>query len=235
MVFLDDLQWADGATLDVLGYVCRSWAKDGVPLLLLTTIREEDLDKNNLGRWLSSLGRELPVTRLRLAPMREKDVGNLLRLIAVTTGPDPGATSGGNSEQLARWLWEESEGHPLFLAQILDVLLDRGVLAEHVGPDSRRETVLSKEDFDEEGLRGLLPAGLRELIRDKVRPLSADASDVLTAGAVAGQVLRVQGDVTGRRRRGGGMDCRRSTNWSPPACWRRAATPSAGAYSFAHD
>jgi hypothetical protein len=36
-------------------------------------------------------------------------------------------------KRLGRWLREESDGHPLFLAQILGVLLERRVLAERAG------------------------------------------------------------------------------------------------------
>ena len=187
VVFLDDVQWADGATLDALRYACRSWARDGVPVLLLATVREEDLGEGAFGGWSSSLGRELPVRRITLAPIDENDIHNLLRLIAGATQPGANGTRQEDVQRVGRWLWDETDGHPLFLAQIVGVLLDRGVLAERAGYDGRTEVVLFGEGFDEAELRGLIPAGLRELVRDKLRPLPATAADVLAAGAVLGR------------------------------------------------
>ena len=238
VVFMDDLQWADGATLDALSYACRSWARDGVPLLLLLTVREEGLRKNGLGRWLSSLERELAVRRLALSPMDEGDVHSLLRLIAGTTGPDESGTRREDLEHVGRWLLKESEGHPLFLAQILGILVERGVLVEHVGSDGRTEVALSEGRFDEDALRGLVPAGLRELILDKLRPLAADASDILAAGAVLGrgfgfdELLRVAGvgETEGIAALDGLVSARLLEEGGTPS----VGFPS-GAYSYTHD
>ena len=185
VVFLDDLQWSDRATLDALRYACRSWTREGVPVLLVVSAREEDLESDALGGWFPSLRRELPVRRLALSPMKEDDIHGLLRLLVEVTGQDRDENPT-QLEELGRWLLGQSDGHPLFLAQIVGALLDRGVLVERTGPDGRRKIVLSGERFDEAGLRGLVPAGLRELILEKLRPLPAHASDMLAAGAVLG-------------------------------------------------
>ena len=234
VAFGDDLQWADGASLDALRYACRSWARDGVPLLLLLTVREEGLRKGGLGGWLSSLERELAVRRLALTPMDEGNVHSLLRLIAGPTGPDGNGARREGLERVGRWLREESDGHPLFLAQILGVLLERGVLVERAGRNGRRGVVLPGEGFDEGELRGLVPAGLRELILDKLRPLPDDASDLLTAGAVLGrnfgfgELLRVAG--VGETAGIAALDELVSARLV-----EEGGASSGGAYSFAHD
>lgn len=239
VVFLDDLQWSDGATLDALSYACRSWARDGVPLLLLVAVREEDLRRTNLGGWLLSLERELTVKRITLVPIDEKDIYGLLRLIAGATQPGGDETRQEDVERVGRWLLGQSGGHPLFFAQIVGALLDRGVLAERAGQDGRREIVLSGEGFDEVELCGLIPAGLRELILDKLRPLSAHASDMLTAGAVLGgdfgfEFLRMvagRGEAEGLFALDGLVSVRLlEESGTPP----RGGYPG-GAYSFAHD
>ena len=234
VVFGDDLQWADGASLDALSYACRSWARGGVPLLLLLTVREEGLRKSGVGGWLSSLERELEVRRLALSPMDEGDVRGLLRPIAGTPGLEESGTRREELERVGRWLLKESDGHPLFLAQILGVLLERGVLVERAGSDGRTEVALSGGDFDEGALRGLVPAGLRELILDKLRPLPDDASDVLAAGAVLGrglgfgELLRV---ANVRETEGiAALDALVSAR-----LLEEGAAASLGAYSFAHD
>ena len=233
VLFVDDLQWADGASLDALRYACRSWVRNGGPVLLVVTAREEGLRENGLGGWISTLGRELAVRRLVLSPLDEGNVQGLLRLSAVATGP--GNTEAfAELERLGRWLLEESDGNPLFLAQILGVLLERGVLIQRVGSDGRAEVALSGGGFDEGALRGLVPAGLRELILDKLRPLSTAAADVLAAGAVLGrgfgfgELLRVAG--VGETEGIAALDALVSAR-----LLEEGAAASRGTYAFAHE
>jgi len=42
VLFLDDLQWADAATLEVLDYAGRRWTEQGVPVLVLIAARPEE-------------------------------------------------------------------------------------------------------------------------------------------------------------------------------------------------
>ena len=39
VLFLDDLEWADTATLEVLDYASKRWAEQGAPVLLLIAAR----------------------------------------------------------------------------------------------------------------------------------------------------------------------------------------------------
>ena len=41
LIFADDMQWADGATLDVFQYLARSWTERGTPAMLLLSRRTE--------------------------------------------------------------------------------------------------------------------------------------------------------------------------------------------------
>lgn len=130
VLFVDDAQWADGATRDALRYCSRGWARDGVPLLLIVGAREEDLGTDDLGRWL-------------LAPVEVGDIDGLLRLLAGAGNPgDDGALA--RSECLGRWLHQESGGLPLFLTEILNILLERGVLIERAGRGGGRSSAPRK-------------------------------------------------------------------------------------------
>src|SRR5918997_1532343 len=56
VLFLDDVQWADAATLEVLDYAGRRWAEQGTPVLVLIAARSEELIGGySLGGWLPSL------------------------------------------------------------------------------------------------------------------------------------------------------------------------------------
>jgi predicted ATPase len=43
VVFIDDLQWADASSLDLLHYVSRRWAESNSPILLIFSLRSEAL------------------------------------------------------------------------------------------------------------------------------------------------------------------------------------------------
>jgi predicted ATPase len=60
---IDDVQWADTASLDVLHYAGQRWSESGTPLLLLLALRSEDLAaSSSLSRWILSLHHDLPLT-----------------------------------------------------------------------------------------------------------------------------------------------------------------------------
>src|SRR5260370_17063759 len=62
VLLLDDLQWVDGASLDLLRYLGRSWARQGTRGLLLGTLRSDHLELNSqLSAQLTDLQRYLPV------------------------------------------------------------------------------------------------------------------------------------------------------------------------------
>src|SRR5215471_16916147 len=70
VLFLDDLQWADAASLDLLQYVGRRSSESGTAVLALLTLRSEGLAQSTaLNDWLSGLERDLKVARLLLGPL----------------------------------------------------------------------------------------------------------------------------------------------------------------------
>ncbi|HET8851445.1 MAG TPA: AAA family ATPase, partial [Ktedonobacteraceae bacterium] len=59
VLLLDDLQWADGASLDLLRYLGASWSRHGSRVLLLGTLRREELELTpQLSAQLADLGRD---------------------------------------------------------------------------------------------------------------------------------------------------------------------------------
>ena len=76
---IDDLQWGDDGSLDVLRYAARRLGGTARPFLLLGCVRSEDLaDDPRLTRWLAALEREVPVTRVPLGPLDVPAVSALL-------------------------------------------------------------------------------------------------------------------------------------------------------------
>ena len=188
VLFLDDLEWADTATIEVLDYASKRWVEQGAPVLLLIAARSGEPEvSTTFERWLSSLGRRLPVTSLTLGPLEDEDVKGLLGRLwrtdskpASSNGAEPGL------ESFGAWLAAETGGQPFYLVETLKALLEeealviRGRAADREGPVVEVGTGLRAGS----DLRELLPMSVREVIRSRLSRLSPAASELLRAGAV---------------------------------------------------
>ena len=197
VLFLDDLQWADAATLEVLEYAGRRWAEQGAPVLVLIAARPEEPEAGSaFERWLSSLGRRLPLRSMTLGTLTDEEVEGLLpRLATRASSSKPPAgpleeTRGSNEvelglKQLGERLAAETEGQPFYLVETLKVLLEEGMLLIRSRADGERVVEVGPAwRSQKSALRGLLPQSVREVIRARLSRLSAEASELVRAGAV---------------------------------------------------
>jgi DNA-binding SARP family transcriptional activator len=193
VLFLDDLEWADAATLEVLDYAGRHWAEQGAPVLLLIAARPGEPEvSSTFEGWLSALGRRLPVKSLTLGPLGNEDVKGLLGRLGKTDSKPAGALekpegSDGAQPELesfGEWLAAETGGQPFYLVETLKALLEEGELAIQLGADGEPVVEVGPALGAGSDLRGLLPTNVREVIRARLSRLSPAASDLLRAGAV---------------------------------------------------
>src|SRR5437016_953217 len=168
VLFIDDAQWADVASLDVLQYASRRWATAHLPVFLLCTFRSDDLASSvALADWLTSLERTLPVRRQTLISLTFEDT---LRLVQSLFGAGKGTPGDGGEgqpekdesiEAWSKWLFAETRGHPFFLIEHLKLLADRkGLLHNEAG------TVLMPPDLvmPQEAATSPLRASVRAFI-----------------------------------------------------------------------
>src|SRR5205814_5281837 len=65
VLFIDDVQWADAASLDWLHYLARRFAESKTPALLLLTLRMGEREvRPVLAQWRTGLERAVPLTHL---------------------------------------------------------------------------------------------------------------------------------------------------------------------------
>lgn len=172
--FLDDLQWADDASRELLAYAAQRWADEETPVLLLFTVRSEALaGAGATAAWLAALGRGLPSVRLSLPSLSREETGRLLELLF-------GEEEREGLEPFARWLYAQTGGQPLYIHETLKALSERGLLA--AGPAGGWRVRL-------EGLpeAGSVAPGVRAVIEARLAGLSPEARGLLEAAAVLGQ------------------------------------------------
>jgi DNA-binding SARP family transcriptional activator/tetratricopeptide (TPR) repeat protein len=193
ILFLDDLEWADTATLDVLDYASKRWAEQGAPVLLLIAARPgEPGVSSTFERWLSSLGRRLPLRSLTLGPLENEDIKRLLGHLRKTDSKsggvleEPEGSDGAELEleSLGEWLAAETDGQPFYLVEMLKVLLEEEKLVIRSRTEGEPVVEVGPALRAESDLRDLLPTSVREVIRARLSRLSPAASELLRAGAI---------------------------------------------------
>src|SRR5579859_134263 len=174
VLFLDDLQWADPASLELLQYALRRWGSARVPVLLILTLRSEDLATTPaLAEWLAGLSHDVALTQLSLGCLTLDDTRQLAWAIGFgAQEPRGGLPSGFGA--FSQQLFAETAGQPFFVVQTLRSLAERGLLTL----DDAGEWTANP---DRE-----IPGSIKELIRSRLAHLSPPAQSLCAAGAALG-------------------------------------------------
>jgi len=120
-LFLDDLQWLDAATLDLLEDVLTR--SDLRHLMLIGAYRDNEVSAAHpLMLKLETIRNAgTPVQEVKLAPLAREDVGELIA--------DALRCERARIAPLAELVYEKTAGNPFFLIQFIHALLDEGLLA----------------------------------------------------------------------------------------------------------
>ena len=103
LLIIDDLQWCDAETIELIGFVVRSART--APVLFIGTVRSEELPEHHpLRRLVDALGHDRAVTTVPLDPLDEATTARLAARTRPSDTIDP---------ELAARLWWETEGNPL--------------------------------------------------------------------------------------------------------------------------
>ena len=166
--FLDDLQWADEATLDLLTYFVRRLR--GQPMMIMVTWRGENLESNHrLRQLLAESERSGRGAVLTLSKLTQESVGELVQAalhgVAIPTA------------DFSQRLYRETEGLPFFIAEYLATL--RGEITP--GDKSQSVSTWNGEEA------WPIPHGVRDLLRSRMEQIGETGVQLLQTAAVIGR------------------------------------------------
>src|SRR2546425_5867961 len=163
---LDDLHWADDATLMLLQHIAQH--QDKMAILTVATYRDIELDAARpFAQTLESLVRQRLAHRIALKPLPEAGVEAMLR--ALTAQPPPPA--------LVQAIYRETEGNPFFVEEVFQHLSEQGKLLD-AGGHWRPGLQVSELD---------VPEGVRLVISRRLERVSEECRAALTEAAVVGR------------------------------------------------
>jgi predicted ATPase/DNA-binding winged helix-turn-helix (wHTH) protein len=169
VLVLEDLHWSDASTVEAIALLARR--RDAARLLVLGTYQPVELILHDhplktVRQELAAHGQCAEVLLGGLSP--EGVAAYLAQRRAAPEG----------YEGLAAFVYRRTEGHPLFMVQVVDYLEQQGVLRA-----AARAAVGGSVggEIDQE-----VPQGLQQLIEAQLGRLRAEEQQVLEVGSVAG-------------------------------------------------
>jgi DNA-binding NarL/FixJ family response regulator len=164
LVALDDLQWSDDATLELLGALAPQLAE--LRLLAVAAYRSDEMPRGHaLRRLRTELRRQGALEELTLEPFAREETSQLVE--AVLGGPPSAA--------LAAAVHDRTQGVPFFVEELTAALVDAGRVE---GSDGTFSLVVDAELP--------LPDTIRDAVLLRIAGLSDDARASAEAAAVIG-------------------------------------------------
>ncbi len=157
LLVLDDIQWTDESSAQMLGYLARRMS--AYPIVLLASCREKELIANRtLKELLASMQREQVVEFLRVQPLSDEQIGTLVSYL-----PTSAITH----------VQSQAAGNPFF-AEELGYSLRANVAPPTSAPMDTLEEIQ------------ILPASIIAALDYRLTRLSKDCQDLLGKAAVLG-------------------------------------------------
>ncbi|MBI3803112.1 MAG: tetratricopeptide repeat protein [Nitrospirae bacterium] len=163
VLLFDDLHWADDETLQLLHYFVHQISSE--PILILMTYRAEEGASNRFLVQLLTALQRLSSRNLVLPELPTESLLTLFRKMSPKEQLPPGM------EQLALRIHREAQGNPLFMVELLQSLLEKGIFKVN----NRGKWI----DTQEEGKSVAshhweIPRGIRQVIRSRLERIAPD-------------------------------------------------------------
>ncbi|NDZ94521.1 AAA family ATPase [Streptomyces sp. SID6673] len=150
IIVLDDLQWADSASLELFAHMASRRAPGVTFFASVRSVPRRPAVTNAL----ATLARLSEHRRIEVGPLSDDDISEMVRR---ETREWPAA---GTVASIAT----RTGGNAFFVRELSRILADRGTIGD-----------------------GAVPAGVRDVVRERLRPLPASTTDILDLAAVIGR------------------------------------------------
>ncbi|GGP17978.1 AAA family ATPase [Nonomuraea glycinis] len=157
LLIIDDLQWADIASLQLFGHVA---ARLPAGTAVMGALRDRaPAPGSELSRTLAAVSRVSGHRRVRLGPLAP---GEAVELVRLETGLDPDLDA-------ARSIHARTAGNPFFIRELSRMLADNGALSEAAA------------------VHEAVPATVRDIVIDRMSGLDTGTRDLLRIAALIGR------------------------------------------------
>lgn len=176
VLVLEDLQWAEPASLEFLSYLCRSIEErsPSPPLMLVMTYRHDEVDANSpfVGS-LRSWKRQKNVHTIRLEPLKVEQTRTMIESMLA---------SGALGEQTLTRMFDETEGNPMFIEEVMKTMMSEGrlLLEDEVWELDERSRLSTSAGGSQ------VPVTVRDAVRRRLKGLSGQDEDILRYAALIG-------------------------------------------------
>jgi tetratricopeptide (TPR) repeat protein len=172
LLVLEDLQWVDHSTVDLISALARRRA----PAKLMVIVTKRPVDIVVPEHPLKALKQDLLVRQLcreiPLEPLGEAQVAEYLAA---------DSSEAGLPEGLAKLLYRHTEGNPLFMVAALDHMIELGLVSRESGAWKLRAAL--------EEIELGVPQKLRRMIEAQFDKLTSEEQRMLEAASVAGMAF----------------------------------------------
>jgi DNA-binding CsgD family transcriptional regulator len=167
VLLLDDLHWADTATLDLLCHFVRRLPEAHV--LIMGAYRDNELERNAaLRRTIADLSRRRILTEVAVKPLSHREIEILATgLLGCSLSPS-----------VSSLLYAQSEGNPFFAEELLHGWIERGALTR------QHEQWIAVAPLEE-----MLPPSIVGALRQRFERLSTALIEDLRIAAIIGRTF----------------------------------------------
>lgn len=182
LLFLDDMQWADPTTLNLMHYLARNTRKNQA--LILGTYRPEDIVESKdekahqLEAAMQSMSREELLEKIELKRLGSNETEKVIMSALGKTSFD---------QSFHDKIYKETEGTPFFVLEVVKLLVE-----EHAIAHDKHGVWKLNRDIE----RIDIPAKVYDVVKKRLDRLKKEQKNILECASVVGEEFR--SDIVGK-------------------------------------